>query len=91
MDSWHGSTGATDNAAGVSVSMEAARILIATGLKPRRTIRVALWSGEEQGLYGSRAYVTQQFGEMKGGGGNRIGPPDPNAPKPELIKGANYD
>ncbi len=91
MDSWHGSTGATDNAAGVSVAMEAARILIATGLKPRRTIRVALWSGEEQGLYGSRAYVTQQFGEMKGGGGNRFGPPDPNAPKPELIKGANYD
>ncbi len=90
MDSWHGSTGATDNAAGCAVAMEAARILITTGLKPRRTIRVALWSGEEQGLNGSRAYVNQQFGEMKGGG-NRFGPPDPNAPKPELIKGANYD
>ncbi len=89
MDSWHGSTGATDNAAGCAVAMEAARILIATGLKPRRTIRVALWSGEVQGLIGSRAYVRQQFGEMKGG--NIFGPPAPNAPKPELIKTANYD
>ncbi|MCA1608215.1 MAG: M20/M25/M40 family metallo-hydrolase [Acidobacteria bacterium] len=50
LDSWHSSTGATDNAAGCAVAMEAARILIASGLKPRRTIRVALWSGEEQGL-----------------------------------------
>jgi len=90
LDSWHSSTGATDNAAGCAVAMEAARILIATGLKPRRTIRVALWSGEEQGLHGSRNYVTQQFGEMKGGG-NQFGPPAPNAPKPQLIKGANYD
>jgi len=90
LDSWHSSTGATDNAAGCAVAMEAVRILIASGLKPRRTIRVALWSGEEQGLLGSRAYVKQQFGEIKGGG-NRFGPPDPNAPKPELIKGANYD
>lgn len=89
LDSWHSGTGATDNAAGCAVAMEAARILIASGLKPRRTIRVALWSGEEQGLNGSRAYVTQQFGEMKGGGG--FGPPDPNAPKPELAKTANYD
>jgi len=62
MDSWHGGTGATDNAAGVAVAMEAVRILQATGLKPRRTIRVALWSGEEQGLLGSRAYVRQHFG-----------------------------
>lgn len=89
LDSWHASTGATDNAAGCAVAMEAARILIASGLKPRRTIRVALWSGEEQGLNGSREYVKQQFGEMKGG--NPFGPPDPNAPKPELIKAANYD
>ncbi|HVF46304.1 MAG TPA: M20/M25/M40 family metallo-hydrolase [Pyrinomonadaceae bacterium] len=90
LDSWHSSTGATDNAAGCAVAMEAARILIASGLKPRRTIRVALWSGEEQGLIGSRQYVLQKFGEMKGGG-NRFGPPDPNAPKPELIKKADYD
>ena len=66
LDSWHSSTGATDNAAGSAVAMEAARILLATGLKPRRTIRVALWSGEEQGLHGSRAYVKQHFGEMTG-------------------------
>ncbi|MFN2500465.1 MAG: M20/M25/M40 family metallo-hydrolase [Pyrinomonadaceae bacterium] len=90
LDSWHSSTGATDNAAGCAVAMEAARILIASGLKPRRTIRVALWSGEEQGLIGSRQYVLQKFGEMKGGG-NRFGPRDPNAPKPELIKKADYD
>lgn len=90
LDSWHSGTGATDNAAGCAVVMEAARILMASGLKPRRTIRVALWSGEEQGLNGSRNYVTQQFGEMKGGG-NQFGPPDPNAPKPELVKTANYD
>ncbi|HEY9404768.1 MAG TPA: M20/M25/M40 family metallo-hydrolase, partial [Pyrinomonadaceae bacterium] len=64
MDSWHGGTGATDNAAGCAVAMEAARILMALNLKPRRTIRVALWSGEEQGLLGSRAYVKQHFGEI---------------------------
>ncbi len=62
LDSWHGGTGATDNAAGVAVSMEAVRILQALGVKPRRTIRVALWTGEEQGLYGSRAYVAEHFG-----------------------------
>ena len=64
MDSWHGGTGATDNAAGVAVAMEAARIIQSLGLKPRRTIRVALWSGEEQGLLGSRAYVKEHFGEI---------------------------
>lgn len=90
MDSWHASTGATDNAAGVAVAMEAVRILIALGLKPRRTIRVGLWSGEEQGLNGSREYVKQHFGEMKGAG-NQFGPPNPNAPKPELVKGAEYE
>lgn len=62
LDSWHGGTGATDNAAGVAVCMEAVRILQAVGLKPRRTIRVALWSGEEQGLLGSRAYALKHFG-----------------------------
>lgn len=69
MDSWHAGTGATDDAAGCAVAMEAVRILQALGLKPRRTIRVALWSGEEQGLLGSNAYVAQQFGEMKGATG----------------------
>ena len=90
IDSWHAGTGATDNGAGVSVAMEAVRILQAAGLKPRRTIRVGLWSGEEQGLFGSRAYVKQHFGEMKGAQ-NNFGPPDPNAPKPELVKGADYE
>ena len=82
LDSWHSGTGATDNAAGCAVAMEAARILLASGLKPRRTIRVALWSGEEQGLNGSREYVKQQFGEMKGAGQGQPG---------ELVKTANYD
>ena len=61
MDSWHGGTGATDNGAGVAATMEAVRILKALGVKPRRTIRIALWSGEEQGLLGSRGYVAQHF------------------------------
>jgi len=90
MDSWHSGTGATDNAAGVAVAMEAARIIIASGLKPRRTIRVALWSGEEQGLFGSSNYVKQHFGDMKGGA-NIFGIPDTSGAKPELIKGADYD
>ena len=62
LDSWHAATGATDNAIGVAVMMEAARIVKALGLKPRRTIRVALWGGEEQGLLGSKAYVARHFG-----------------------------
>jgi Zn-dependent M28 family amino/carboxypeptidase len=62
MDSWHSGTGATDNGAGVAAAMEAVRIIQALGLKPRRTIRIALWSGEEQGLLGSEAYVAQHFG-----------------------------
>ena len=61
LDSWHAGTGATDNATGVSVVMEAVRILQALGMKPRRTIRVALWTGEEQGLRGSRSYVISHF------------------------------
>ena len=76
LDSWHSSTGATDNGAGSAAVMEAARIILASGLKPRRTIRVALWSGEEQGLYGSRNYVRKHFGEMKDG---------------KLVKGPEYD
>jgi carboxypeptidase Q len=62
LDSWHAGTGATDNGAGVSVAMEAMRILQALGVKPRRTIRIGLWTGEEQGLLGSRAYVGEHFG-----------------------------
>ena len=62
MDSWHSGTGATDNGAGVAATMEAVRILTALKLQPRRTIRIALWSGEEQGLMGSRAYVSNHFG-----------------------------
>jgi hypothetical protein len=64
MDSWHAGTGATDNGAGVSVAMEAVRILQTLNLKPRRTIRIALWTGEEQGLLGSRAYVVDHFGKI---------------------------
>ena len=64
-DSWHAGTGATDNAAGSAVMMEAMRILKATGLPLRRTVRVALWTGEEQGLLGSRAYVTKHFGDRR--------------------------
>jgi hypothetical protein len=63
MDSWHSGTGATDNGAGVAAAMEAVRIIQALGLKPRRTIRIGLWSGEEQALYGSIAYVTKHLGE----------------------------
>lgn len=76
LDSWHSGTGATDNGAGCAAVMEAARIIQASGLKPRRTIRVALWSGEEQGLFGSTNYVKQHFGEKKDG---------------VLIKGTDYD
>jgi len=62
LDSWHSATGATDNAIGCATMMEAARILKAIGVKPRRTIRVACWSGEEEGLLGSQAYVKKHFG-----------------------------
>ena len=61
LDSWHSGTGATDNAAGCAVTMEAMRILKALGVKLRRTMRLALWTGEEQGLLGSRAYVKEHF------------------------------
>ncbi|MBI1873123.1 MAG: M20/M25/M40 family metallo-hydrolase [Acidobacteria bacterium] len=77
LDSWHSATGATDNAIGCATMMEAARILTALGVKPRRTIRVALWSGEEQGLLGSQAYVKEHFGSFEN-------------PKPEFAKFAGY-
>jgi carboxypeptidase Q len=63
IDSWHAATGATDNAAGVAVMMEAVRIIKTLNLQPRRTIRIALWSGEEQGIHGSRNYVKNHFGD----------------------------
>jgi len=94
MDSWHSGTGATDNGAGVATAMEAVRILQALKLQPRRTIRVALWSGEEQGLYGSRNYVIQHFGSLGDGsvdalrviGGGQQGPPPKLNTKPDYDK-----
>jgi Zn-dependent M28 family amino/carboxypeptidase len=77
LDSWHSATGATDNAIGCAVMMEAARILKAIGVQPRRTIRVALWGGEEQGLLGSKAYVKEHFGTYEN-------------PKPEFATFAGY-
>ena len=77
LDSWHAATGATDNAIGCAVMMEAIRILQAVGVKPRRTIRLALWSGEEQGLLGSQAYVKEHFGTYEN-------------PKPEYANFAGY-
>ncbi len=65
LDSWTGGTGATDNAAGSAVAMEVMRILKATGLTPRRTVRIALWSGEEEGLLGSKAYVKEHFADIE--------------------------
>ncbi|WP_160714903.1 M20/M25/M40 family metallo-hydrolase [Chitinophaga solisilvae] len=62
LDSWHSGTGATDNGAGCVIMMEALRILKAIGVQPRRTIRIALWGGEEQGLYGSFNYVKKHYG-----------------------------
>jgi len=81
LDSWHSGTGATDNAAGCAVAMEAARILKALGVKPRRTIRVGLWSGEEQGLIGSRQYVNQHFAERQ------APPTQPGQPPPAPTPG----
>lgn len=92
LDSWHTGTGATDNAAGSVVMMEAARILKTLGT-PKRTIRIALWSGEEQGLLGSRAYVEEHFGK-------RAEPKDPEqaklpswarTEKGELIRKPGYE
>ena len=64
-DSWHSASGATDNGAGSAVMMEVMRILKATGLKPKRTIRIALWGGEEQGYLGSMAYAENHYGKVK--------------------------
>lgn len=97
LDSWQGGTGATDNGAGCAVMMEAVRILQTLGLKPRRTIRVGLWTGEEQGLFGSRAYVRQHFGyrgdpnatpQFGGGGQNQT--PQTLTKLPEYDKLSAY-
>jgi hypothetical protein len=80
LDSWHTGTGATDNGAGTAVMMEAVRILKSLGVTPRRTIRIALWSGEEQGLLGSRAYAEEHFAE-------RGTPKDPEQAKlPAILR-----
>jgi carboxypeptidase Q len=78
-DSWDAGTGATDNAAGCAVMMEAMRILKTTGLRLRRTVRLGLWTGEEQGLFGSKAYVKAHFGD-----------PATMALKPEHAKFSAY-
>lgn len=95
LDSWHSGTGATDNGAGSAVVMEAVRILKAAGLQPRRTIRAALWSGEEQGLYGSRAYVTEHLATLGGGESAAMmamfgGPRGPITKKDEYDKFSGY-
>ena len=77
LDSWHGGTGATDNGAGTVVAMEAVRILQAIGIAPKRTIRIALWSGEEEGLLGSHAYVNEHFASR----------PEPDASERDIPAG----
>ncbi len=72
-DTWHASPNASDNTSGVAVMLEAMRILKAVGAAPRRTIRVALWAGEEQGIHGSREYVLRHFGNPQGPEGARPG------------------
>ncbi len=97
-DAWHSGTGMTDNAAGSAVMMEVMRILRVTyaelGKAPRRTIRIALWTGEEQGLLGSRAYVAQQFAERQaapgGAPGGMFGPQGPLVTKPAYDKLSVY-
>ena len=79
MDSWHAGTGATDNGAGVAVAMEAMRIIQTLGLKPKRTIRIGLWTGEEEGLLGSAAYVKKHFGNLDPGNPGVVPPGTPNS------------
>ncbi len=87
-DSWHGGTGATDNGTGSAVCLEAMRILKSLDLKPRRTIRIGLWSGEEEGLLGSAAYVKNHFGERQDRPADTI--PGPIVLKPEAEKFSVY-
>jgi hypothetical protein len=88
-DSWHASTGATDNGAGSGAMMEAMRILKQSGVKLRRTVRIGLWTGEEQGLLGSRDYVTRHFGSGGGGRGGGGAAPPPTL-LPDHAKFAGY-
>jgi hypothetical protein len=98
LDSWHAGTGATDNGAGTIVMMEAMRILKALDIKPRRTIRIGLWSGEEEGLLGSQGYVEQHFGsrphmddpQMKDMPTLMRREAGPFTPKPEQAKVSAY-
>jgi len=94
MDSWHAGTGATDNGAGVAVAMEVMRIIQTLGLKPKRTIRIGLWTGEEQGLLGSTAYVAQHFGKLEPGNPGVVPPGTPNsqpAAPPRLVTTPEYE
>lgn len=86
LDSWHAGTGATDNASGSAVMMEAIRIIKTLGVKPRRTIRIGLWAGEEQGLLGSRNYVKRTLGERK----DKMAPYDSIVLKPAAEKFSVY-
>lgn len=86
LDSWHGGTGATDNASGSAVMMEAMRLIKSLGTQPRRTIRVALWGGEEQGLLGSRSYVKRFLGERL----DKVAPWDSIVLKPAAEKFSAY-
>ena len=79
LDSWHGGTGATDNATGSSVAIEAVRILKSLNVKLDRTVRIALWGGEEEGLLGSQAYVKEHFADR-----------ETMQPKPEYSKLSAY-
>jgi hypothetical protein len=88
-DSWHASTGATDNGAGSGAMMEAMRILKQSGVKLRRTVRIGLWTGEEQGLIGSRDYVSRHFGPAAGRGGGAATPATPEQAA-ALSKFAGY-
>jgi hypothetical protein len=89
IDSWHAGTGATDNAAGAAAALEVMRVLTSLGLKPRRTIRIGLWSAEEQGTLGSHAYVAAHFGRKVDGPGGQTGGAR-FAFKPEYEKFAGY-
>jgi len=105
LDSWHSGTGATDNGAGVIATMEAIRIITALHLKPRRTIRIGLWSGEEQGLLGSKAYVAEHFGyftnetkaaivastSKESGSSEGASTSATNEPTRKLIRGSEYE
>jgi carboxypeptidase Q len=100
-DTWHAATGAADDGNGTAAMMEAMRILKATGVKLRRTVRIGLWEAEEQGLIGSREYVSAHYASRQqlpgaagapagGGGGGRGGPQGPLETKPEFAKFSAY-